>query len=64
MGLNESVLAMNFRRSPKKIASMSNTKDMSVSVRKKGLSLTFTGSKEAQCINLKMLMKEEEKTVL
>ena len=48
MGLNESVLAISFRRSPKKITSMSNTKDLSVSVRKEGLALTFTGSNEAQ----------------
>ena len=48
MGLNESVLAISFRRSPKKMASMSNSKDMSVSVRKKGLALTFTGLNKAQ----------------
>ena len=48
MGPNESVLAISFRRSLKKMASMSNTKNIRVLVRKKGLALTFTGSNEAQ----------------
>ena len=56
MSLNESVLAIYFRRSPKQMASKSNTKDMSVSVRKKGLALTFTGSNEAQSNGLGVLM--------
>ena len=40
MVLNESVLAISFGRSPKNMARMSNIKDMSVSVRKKGMTLT------------------------
>ena len=48
MALNESVFAISFRRSPKEMASLSNTKDTSVLVRKKGLALTFTGSNEPQ----------------
>ena len=47
MGLTESILAISIRRSPMEMASMSNTKDMSVLVRKKGFALTFTGSNEA-----------------
>ena len=48
MGLNESVLAISFRKSPKKMASTSHKTDMSVLVRKKGLALNFTVSSEAQ----------------
>ena len=47
MGLNESVLALSFIRSPNKMIRMSSTKDMKVLKRKKGLALTFTGFNEA-----------------
>ena len=47
MVLNDNVLAISFRRNPK-TASMSNTKEMNVLVRKKGLANAFTGSNEAQ----------------
>ena len=52
MGLNESVVAISFRQSSKKDIRISNTNDLSNSVRKKGLALTFTGSNEAQYIEL------------
>ena len=47
MGPHEKVLAIYIKRSPKKSDSMSNTKYMIVSVRKKGLAFTLTRSNEA-----------------
>ena len=53
-GLNESVFAIYFRKILQNTASMSNSKDMSVLVRKKAMALTFSWSNEAQYICAKV----------
>ena len=47
----ESVMAISFRRSHKKLACMSYTNDMSASVRKKGLTITFTGLNDVNVVS-------------
>ena len=65
MGLNESVLAKSFRRSPKKLLACQIQKNMSVLVRKKGLALTFTGFNEDQfSTNDPLYAREREKSSL